>query len=271
MPTFNLLQQLRQRHVPLPLNRHRLLPQRGVDQHPPGDAVRDRPLGKQRLRPCPKARPFEPHGHDHAAVIRRRQIKRPVEQRVTEMRAFQIDADLQPGGADAVVVGVVDVEYEIEGAARQADPADGDLLQCHVRLGERQPAEGGAGEAEGGKGRQQAVEGGRGHSVFSSAALRLRSAHQSMRCLMSFSNPNSVGSYQLAPRNASGRYSWGAYACSNACAYLYPAPYPSSSMSFVGALRMWSGTASAGGSPAAPMACPHAAQTRVAFGAGARY
>src|SRR2546421_6899266 len=175
------------------------------------------------------------------------------------MPAFEIDPHLEPGGADAVVVGVVDIEHEIEGAARQPDSGDRDLLEGDLRLGERQPAEGGAGEAEGGKGRQQAVEGGRGHSVFSSAALRLRSAHQSMRCLMSFSNPNSVGSYQLAPRNASGRYSWGAYACSNACAYLYPAPYPSSSMSFVGALRMWSGTASAGCSAAASMACPNAA------------
>src|SRR2546430_11437487 len=107
----------------------------------------------------------------------------------------------------ALPIWVVDIEHEIEGAARQPDSGDRDLLEGDLRLGERQPAEGGAGETEGGKGRQQAVEGGRGHSVFSSAALRLSSAHHSIRCLMSFSNPNSVGSYQRAPRSTSGRYS----------------------------------------------------------------
>src|SRR5438552_350433 len=86
------------------------------------------------------------------------------------MPAFEIDPHLEPGGADAVVVGVVDIEHEIEGAARQPDSGDRDLLEGDLRLGERQPAEGGAGETEGGKGRQQAVEGGRGHSVFSSAS-----------------------------------------------------------------------------------------------------
>src|SRR5207244_7769600 len=66
------------------------------------------------------------------------------------MPAFEIDPHLEPGGADAVVVGVVDIEHEIEGAARQPDSGDRDLLEGDLRLGERQPAEGGAGETEGG-------------------------------------------------------------------------------------------------------------------------
>ena len=60
------------------------------------------------------------------------------------------------------------------------------------------------------------------------------------------------------------------YASGTACAYWYPSPYPSSFMSFVGALRMWCGTGSAGDSRAAASAFPHASYTRFDFGAVAR-
>src|SRR5437660_977031 len=42
---------------------------------------------------------------------------------------------------------------------------------------------------------------------------------------MSCSNPNSLGSYHFCPRSASGRWSWGTYPSSYACASLCPAPH----------------------------------------------
>src|SRR5207247_5844842 len=68
--------------------------------------------------------------------------------RVAEVRVLEVDPHFEPGGADAVVVGVVHVEHQIERAAREADPRDVDLLQLEVGLGERQVAQGGAGGQE---------------------------------------------------------------------------------------------------------------------------
>src|SRR5256886_12244287 len=62
------------------------------------------------------------------------------------MCSIEIDPDLEPGGADPVVVRVVDVERQLKRTARQTDPGDGDFLQLDVRFGERQAAEGGARE-----------------------------------------------------------------------------------------------------------------------------
>src|SRR5207245_1443586 len=99
--------------------------------------------------------------------------------------------------------GIVDVEREVEGAAAEPDPRDGDLLQPDVGVGEGEAAEGGARERQSGNGRQKAVEGGRGHR--SSRALRFSSSHQSMRSFTVFSYPISLGSYHFAPRSGSGR------------------------------------------------------------------
>src|SRR5256885_5674295 len=54
------------------------------------------------------------------------------------MCSIEIDPDLEPGGADPVVVRVVDVERQLKRTARQTDPGDGDFLQLDVRFGERQ-------------------------------------------------------------------------------------------------------------------------------------
>jgi len=62
------------------------------------------------------------------------------------VRSFEIDPDLEPGGAHPVVVRVVDVERQLKRTARQTDPGDGDFLQLDVRFGERQPADGRARE-----------------------------------------------------------------------------------------------------------------------------
>src|SRR5207244_7951349 len=62
------------------------------------------------------------------------------------MCSIELDPDLEPGGADPVVVRVVDVERQLKRTARQTDPGDGDFLQLDIRFGERQAAEGGAGE-----------------------------------------------------------------------------------------------------------------------------
>src|SRR6266850_2560751 len=120
------------------------------------------------------------------------------------MRPFEIDADLEPGRAEPIVVRVVDVEHQVEGPTRQADARDGDLLQGEIGLLERQPTQRSAGGRQHGEGQKGAL-----HVAPSAVAFFLSSAHHSIRCLMSFSNPNSVGSYQLAPRNTAGRYSCG--------------------------------------------------------------
>src|SRR2546429_9034986 len=62
------------------------------------------------------------------------------------MCSIEIDPDLEPGGADPVVVRVVDVERQLKRTTRQTDPGDGDFRQLDVRFGERQAAEGGARE-----------------------------------------------------------------------------------------------------------------------------
>src|SRR5439155_8331449 len=145
--------------------------------------------------------------------IRGRQVQGPVEQRVAEVRAFKIDADLQAGRADAVIVRVIDVEHQVERPARQADPGDADLLQRDGRFGEREAADRRARETQQhekrvtGKGKRTLSS----HHVsrFSFPASRaIRSfslCQNSIRSPMVFSYPNSLGSYHLAPRNTSGR------------------------------------------------------------------
>src|SRR5881394_2552332 len=124
------------------------------------------------------------------------------------MCAFEIESHLQTRAAQPVVVGIVDVEHEIHGAARQPHARDVDLLQLDLRFLE---VEGVPEGRAAGQGEERDDD-------------SLSFCHHSMRSLMVFSYPKSVGEYQLAPRSASGRYSCGTYAWSESNAYLYPAP-----------------------------------------------
>ena len=78
-------------------------------------------------------------------MIGGRQIERPLQQRIAEVRPLEIHAHLEPRGADAVLVWVIDVEHQLKRAAREAHAGDVDLLQFKLGLAERELAEGGAG------------------------------------------------------------------------------------------------------------------------------
>src|ERR1051325_1580790 len=150
----NLFQQLHKRDVPRARQSHRLRPQRGIEEHPSRHAVGEGPSREQRLRARPDAGPREPHGDDHPVVIGGRQVERPVQQRVAEVRALEIDAHFESRRAQPVVVRVPHVEHEIERAAGEPDAGDVDLLKRDIGLGEREAAEGGAGgcQEQGGQG-----------------------------------------------------------------------------------------------------------------------
>src|SRR5438046_5119416 len=137
------------------------------------------------------------------------------------MCSIEIDPDLEPGGADPVVVRVVDVERQLKRTARQTDPGDGDFLQLDVRFGERQAAEGGAGDAQQDHGKRE-TRNEKGdvlcHHVsrfpfpVSRSIRSLNCFQNSIRSPIVFSYPAAVGSYQLAPRNTSGKYSCATHA-----------------------------------------------------------
>src|SRR5436309_721904 len=124
------------------------------------------------------------------------------------MCSFEIDPDLEPGGADPVVVRVVDVERQLKRTARQTDPGDGDFLQLDVRFGERQAAEGGAGEVQQHHGKRESGNGKREVSCHyvsrfpfpvSRSIRSFTCLQNSIRSAMVFSYPNSLGSYHLVP------------------------------------------------------------------------
>src|SRR5438128_11796146 len=91
------------------------------------------------------------------------------------MCSIEIDPDLEPGGADPVVVRVVDVERQLKRTARQTDPGDGDFLQLDVRFGERQAAEGGARERKERDDREAGCEmrEANGHGAVRASAARI--------------------------------------------------------------------------------------------------
>src|SRR2546422_677245 len=160
------------------------------------------------------ARPFEPHRHDDAAVIRGGEVERPLQQRVAEVPALEVDTDLEPRGADAVVVGIVDVEHQVECAAGDAQPGDVDRFEPEFGLLESEPAQGGAGETQQDHGNRETRTGKPEvsyHYVSSfpfpvSRSIRSFSCLQnSIRSAMVFSYPSWLGSYQRCPRRASGR------------------------------------------------------------------
>src|SRR5262249_56334984 len=100
----------------------------------PGQPERDGLRREHRPRPRPDAGPLEPHRDGDERVLLRRQLQRRLEQGVAEVGAFEVDPQLQPRGAQPVVVGVVDIEREVERATRQPDAGDLDLLQLDIGL-----------------------------------------------------------------------------------------------------------------------------------------
>src|SRR6059036_589707 len=70
---------------------HFLVAQGRVEQHRPGESVTDLLSGDEGARARPEARPLEAHRQDDAAVVLRREVERPLEQRVAEVRALEID------------------------------------------------------------------------------------------------------------------------------------------------------------------------------------
>ena len=128
-------------------------------------------------------------------MISRREVERPLEQRIAEVPALEIDPDLHPGGADTVVVGIVHVERKIQGPAREPDADDLDLPELDLGILERQPSQRGAG---GGNDCYGDGQGPLAHVpafpsvavspvAVASVALFFIPAHHSIRFLMSFS------------------------------------------------------------------------------------
>ena len=147
-----------------------------------------------------------------------RKIEWSLQQRVAEMPLLEVEPDLHPGRAQPIAVGVVHVEHQVERAARQPESCDVDLFQLDVGLTEREAADGGTathhhhphGKRETGNGKHTPHHVSPFPLPVSRTTRSFNVFQNSIRSLTVFSYPDSVGSYQLAPRNASGRYSCGA-------------------------------------------------------------
>ena len=72
-------------------------------------------------------------------MVLRGQIQGFVDKGISEIRVGQSDCNFEPGAAQPVVVGIVDVEQQVYGAAAQAQAGDVDLPQLDLGLciGER--------------------------------------------------------------------------------------------------------------------------------------
>src|SRR6266699_945259 len=200
-----------QRHVPAAVHGHPLVSERRVQQYRARQTIRHGAPREQCLRAGAHAGPLEPHRHHHAAVIGGRQIERPLQQRIAEVRPLEIHPHLEPGGADAVLGWVVDVEHQLERAARQAHAGAVDLLQLELGLLKRQAPEGSTCETQHDHGKRETRNGKRAVSCHYVSPLPFPLSRSficlqnSIRFLMSCSNPNSLGSYHFCPRSASGR------------------------------------------------------------------
>lgn len=71
-------------------------------------------------------------------MVYRGQIQWFVYQGIPEIRPRQLEANFEPGAAQAVVVGIVHVEHEVEGTAAEPQAGDIDLLQLDLRVLERE-------------------------------------------------------------------------------------------------------------------------------------
>src|SRR5512135_1033540 len=213
-PSDRSSQQRLERDVPRAVDLYAAVAEWRAQAGHPGEGEPDRLPGEQRTSAGADARPFELHGHGDEGVLLRRQVERRLEQGVAEMHLLEIDSQLEPGRLEAVVVGVEHVERQVERPPLQPQAGHLDLLQLDVRLLKMQGAPQGGTSA----GQQREPDAPRrpGHSDSGvpdpAAASRLRRSHHSTRSFTVFSYPLSVGSYQRAPRSASGRYSCAAYA-----------------------------------------------------------
>src|SRR5574341_1058541 len=127
-------QEFLQRHVPRATQADALVPEWRVDDHRASQPVADLLPGDERAGAGAEPRPLEADRDHDPAVVLRREIERAFQQRVAEMGVFEIDAHLEPGAPEPVLIGVEDVEHEIHGPAGQSQPRDVDLLQLELRL-----------------------------------------------------------------------------------------------------------------------------------------
>src|SRR5207244_6126927 len=77
---------------------------------------------------------------------------------ITEVPALEVDPDLEPGRANAIVVRIVRIEHEVERPPQEAESGDVDGFEPDVGLLEREPAERRAAAKQGGHGQHQTVE-----------------------------------------------------------------------------------------------------------------
>ena len=78
-------------------------------------------------------------------MVRGRKVERPLEVGITEVRVLEIERHLDARRADAIIVGVVDVEHQVHRPTGDSDPGDVNLLQLDLGLLEVQLPQRGAG------------------------------------------------------------------------------------------------------------------------------
>src|SRR5712692_3206320 len=213
MAGLPLLNQPAQRHVTAAPHLDAPVAERCPQKRRARQPEPDRLPRQEPLRARADPGPLEPHRHGDQSVLLGRELERRFQQRIAEVDVLEIDAQLQARGAQPVVVGVEDIEGEIERATRQPDPRNLDFLERDRGLGEMQRAPQGLAPCQGGCERDCGEPAPHRPPAWGGPdASRFTRCHHSIRSLMVFSYPVSVGSYQRAPRSASGRYSCSAYA-----------------------------------------------------------
>src|SRR3989475_7103220 len=138
---FQSPHQLSERYVALALQLHRLVAEWRIQDHLPDEPVPHRPLCQQGACPGAETRPLEPRGHDHAAMVLRREVERPLEQRRPKVCLLEVEGDLHACRCDTERVGVVHVEHQVQRPAAEREAGDVDALEPNVGRSEEHTSE----------------------------------------------------------------------------------------------------------------------------------